>query len=48
VVGYTDALVATLFSQNGVPLHGAEHDVGEVERQLEALEQELQAVSPLT
>ena len=27
VVGYTDALVATLFSQNGVPLHGAEHDV---------------------
>ena len=46
VVGYTDALVATLFSQNGVPLHGAEHDVAEVERQIEALEQELQAVSP--
>jgi hypothetical protein len=45
VVGYTDALVATLFSQNGVPLHGAEHDVAEVERQIDALEQELQAVS---
>lgn len=45
VVGYTDALVATLFSQNGVPLHGAEHDVVEVERQIDALEQELQAVS---
>jgi hypothetical protein len=45
VVGYTDALVATLFAQNGVPLHGAEHDVAEVERQIDALEQELQAVS---
>src|ERR671914_2894537 len=45
VVGYTDALVATLFSQNGVPLHGAEHDVAEVDRQIDALEQELQAVS---
>lgn len=45
VVGYTDALVATLFSQNGVPLQGADHDVGEVERQLDALEQELQSVS---
>jgi hypothetical protein len=45
VVGYTDALVATLFAQNGVPLGGTEQDVGEVERQLDALEQELQAVS---
>jgi hypothetical protein len=45
VVGYTDALVATLFSQNGVPLAAAEQDQGEVERQLEALEQELQAVT---
>lgn len=45
VVGYTDALVATLFSQNGVPLSSADHDVGEVERQLDAMEQELQAVS---
>jgi hypothetical protein len=45
VVGYTDALVATLFSQNGVPSFTADHDVGDVERQLNALEQELQAVS---
>jgi hypothetical protein len=45
VVGYTDALVATLFSQNGVPAAGANHDFGDVERQLDALEQELQAVS---
>jgi hypothetical protein len=45
VVGYTDALVATLFSQNGVPLSSTEQDVAEVERQLDALEQELQAVS---
>jgi hypothetical protein len=44
-VGYTDALVATLFSQNGVPLSSTDHDVAEVERQLDALEQELQAVS---
>jgi hypothetical protein len=45
VVGYTDALVATLFTQNGVPSFSADHDVGDVERQLDALEQELQAVS---
>jgi hypothetical protein len=45
VVGYTDALVATLFSQNGVPSFSADHDVGDVDRQLDALEQELQAVS---
>jgi hypothetical protein len=45
VVGYTDALVATLFSQNGVPAIGGDHDFGEVERQLDALEQELQTVS---
>jgi hypothetical protein len=45
VVGYTDALVATLFSQNGVPLSSTVQDVAEVERQLDALEQELQAVS---
>ncbi len=45
VVGYTDALVATLFSQNGVPSFDAEQDVGDVERQLDALELELQAVS---
>jgi hypothetical protein len=45
VVGYTDALVATLFSQNGVPALDPDHDFAEVERQLDALEQELQAVS---
>jgi hypothetical protein len=45
VVGYTDALVATLFAQNGVPSFSADHDVGDVERQLDALEQELHAVS---
>jgi hypothetical protein len=45
VVGYTDALVATLFSQNGVPSFGADHDVGEVERQLDSLEHELQSIA---
>jgi hypothetical protein len=45
VVGYTDALVATLFSQNGVPTPGTNYDAADVERQLDALEQELQAVS---
>jgi hypothetical protein len=45
VVGYTDALVATLFSQNGVPLARGDQDFSEVERQLDAMEQELQAVS---
>jgi hypothetical protein len=45
VVGYTDALVATLFSQNGVPAPGPDHDFAEVERQLDGLEQELQAVA---
>ena len=44
VVGYTDALVATLFAQNGVPTAGAEYDRAEVERQLDALEQELNSL----
>jgi hypothetical protein len=44
VVGYTDALVATLFAQNGVPTSVAEYDRTEVERQLDALEQELNSV----
>jgi hypothetical protein len=44
VVGYTDALVATLFSQNGVPAGAGEVDAPEIERQLEALEAELAAV----
>lgn len=45
VVGYTDALVATLFSQNGVPASGAEFDLADVERQLAAIEGELIAVT---
>lgn len=45
VVGYTDALVATLFSQNGVPAFGPNHDFSEVERQIKLLEQELRAVA---
>lgn len=45
VVGYTDALVATLFSQNGVPSFGGNHDLGEVERQINSLEHELRAVA---
>ena len=44
VVGYTDALVATLFAQNGVPALDAEYDAGEVERQLDGIEQELHAI----
>ena len=45
VVGYTDALVATLFAQNGVPVPGAEADPEEVQRQLAGLEAELAAVT---
>ena len=41
VVGYTDALVATLFAQNGVPSHDAELDTADIERQLENIESEL-------
>ena len=44
VVGYTDALVATLFAQNGVPSFRAEHDLLDFERQLSALETELRGV----
>jgi hypothetical protein len=45
VVGYTDALVATLFAQNGVPAPGGEIDAEEVDRQLEAIESELAAIT---
>lgn len=48
VVGYTDALVATLFAQNGVPSLSTEYDRAEVERQLDALEQELHSVTRQT
>jgi hypothetical protein len=41
VVGYTDALVAALFAQNGVPALHSEQDAAEGDRQVEALEQEL-------
>ncbi len=44
VVGYTDALVATLFAQNGVPAAGSEYDAGYVERQLDALELKLNTI----
>jgi len=44
VVGYTDALVATLFAQNGVPSFGTEYDALEVERQLDAIEKQLRAL----
>ena len=45
VVGYTDALVATIFAQNGVPSPGTAVDAEEVGRQLEQLEGELAAVT---
>jgi hypothetical protein len=41
VVGYTDALVATLFAQNGVPATEAELDASDIERQIDAIEIEL-------
>ncbi len=47
VVGYTDALVATLFAQNGVPVSDADRHPDEVGRQLTALEAELAAIAPL-
>jgi hypothetical protein len=45
VVGYTDALVATLFAQNGVPPADAHHDVADMERQTAALASELSFVT---
>lgn len=44
VVGYTDALVATLFAQNGVPAPDSALDIHDIERQLEQIEGELTAV----
>jgi hypothetical protein len=44
VVGYTDALVATLFTQNGVPSPHSTLDHQDIERQLEQMEGHLQAV----
>ena len=45
VVGYTDALVATLFSQNGVPPADVHQDVADIERQTAALAEELAFVT---
>lgn len=45
VVGYTNALVATLFSQNGVPASGAEFDAADVERRLVTIEEKLVSVT---
>lgn len=45
VVGYTDALIVTLFAQNGVPVPVAEPQQGEMARQLDALEAELTALA---
>ena len=44
VVGYTDALGATLFTQNGVPSSGGDLDHSDIERQLHVVEAELAAV----
>jgi hypothetical protein len=41
VVGYTDALVATLFANGGVPSADAAHDLADLERQADAIEREL-------
>ncbi len=41
VVGYTDALVETLFNQQGVPFSATEPPEAEVRRRLEELEEEL-------
>jgi hypothetical protein len=46
VVGYTDALVATLFARNGVPVADeAEHELTDLDRQLTSVERELAALS---
>jgi hypothetical protein len=44
VVGYTDALVATLFTQNGVPAPHNALDHHEIEKHLEQIEGELATV----
>jgi hypothetical protein len=41
VAGYTDALVATLLMQDGVPSAGNDLDTADIEKQLTVLEQEL-------
>jgi hypothetical protein len=44
VVGYTDALVETLFNQNGVPVYVPDQVDGEAAKQLQRLEAELARV----
>ena len=44
VVGYTDALVETLFNQNGVPVFVEESPDGDVGKRLEQMEIELEQV----
>lgn len=45
VVGYTDAMVATMLGRNGVPEHNAPDEASDTERGLEALEGELASIS---
>lgn len=45
VAGYTDALVATLFMQDGVPSAGNDLDTADIEKQLNALEHDLAALT---
>lgn len=47
VVGYTDALVATLFAQGGVPPADAAHDLADLERRTTELALELRAITHL-
>lgn len=48
VVGYTDALVETLFNQNGVPVPVSDQQDSELLRRLEQLEGELERVRVAT
>lgn len=45
VSGYTNALVATLITQNGVPAAETELDPAEIDKQLETIESELAATT---
>ena len=45
VVGYTDALVATIFAQNGVPPADVHLDVADMARQTASLAEELAFVT---
>jgi hypothetical protein len=45
VVGYTDALVETLFDQRGVPVSAADPEENEISKRLDQLEAELKRLS---